>query len=219
MMPQACKVSFDEPLAFHFLRSRIMPYQFTTDMKNILVLSMLVSSVMICSCQRKDSAAEQQLAQRKVELDAREEALAERKGALDDREKTLDERQKALDQREKALAQKEKAAVTNPTDVEGQTSGPAQMQAVREAMVQQFAPTAPERAQAKAKKAEKESEIQQQSQRQLEEFQRERERVRQLKLTGAFMSGGAAYPAASATSPTPPPAEEATSPSPSQTPE
>src|SRR5437870_9253319 len=194
-------------------------YQFTTDMKNILVLSMLVSSVMICSCQRKDSAAQQQLAQRTVELDAREEALAERKTVLDGKEKALDERQKALDQREKALAQKEKAAVTNPTDVEGQTSGPAQMQAVREAMVQQFAPSAPERAQAKAKKAEKESEIQQQSQRQLEEFQRERERVRQLKLTGAFMSGGAAYPAASATSSTPPPAEEATSPSPSQTPE
>ncbi len=216
MMPQACKVSFDEPLAFHFLRSRIMPYQFTTDMKNILVLSMLVSSVMICSCERKDSAAQQQLAQRTVELDAREEALAERKGALDDREKTLDERQKALDQRQKALAQKEKAAVTNPTDVQGQTSGPAQMQAARDTITQQLSVRAPEPSQLRA---EKESEIQQQSQRQLEEFQRERERVRQLKLTGAFMSGGAAYPAASATSPTPPPAEEATSPSPSQTPE
>src|SRR5207245_8443777 len=99
----------------------------TTDMKNILVLSMLVSSVMICSCQRKDSAAQQQLAQRTVELDAREEALAERKTVLDGKEKALDESQNALDQREKALAQKEKAAVANPTDVQGQTSGPAQM--------------------------------------------------------------------------------------------
>ena len=191
-------------------------YQFTTDMKNILILSMLVSSMMICSCQRKDSAAQQQLAQRTVELDAREEALAERKTVLDGREKALDERQNALDQREKALAQKEKAAVTNPTDVQGQTSGPAQMQAERDRITQQLSVRAPEPSQLRA---EKESEIQQQSQRQLEEFQRERERVRQLKLTGAFMSGGAAYPAASATSPTPPPAEEATSPSPSQTPE
>src|SRR5213592_2889155 len=177
-------------------------YQFTTDMKNILILSMLVSSMMICSCQRKDSAAQQQLAQRTVELDAREEAL--------------DERQNALDQREKALAQKEKAAVTNPTDVQGQTSGPAQMQAERDRITQQLSVRAPEPSQLRA---EKESEIQQQSQRQLEEFQRERERVRQLKLTGAFMSGGAAYPAASATSPTPPPAQEDTSPIPSQTPE
>ena len=191
-------------------------YQFTTDMKNILVLSMLVSSVMICSCQRKDSAAQQQLAQRTVELDAREEALAERKTVLDGREKALDERQNALDQREKALAQKEKAAVTNPTDVQGQTSGPAQMQAERDRITQQLSVRAPEPSQLRA---EKESEIQQQSQRELEEFKAERERVRQLKLTGAFMSGGAAYPAASATSPTPPPAEEATSPSPSQTPE
>src|SRR5206468_2983831 len=180
-----------------------------TDMKNILILSMLVSSMMICSCQRKDSAAQQQLAQRTVELDAREEALAERKTVLDGREK-------ALDEREKALAQKEKAAVTNPTDVQGQTSGPAQMQAERDRITQQLSVRAPEPSQLRA---EKESEIQQQSQRQLEEFQRERERVRQLKLTGAFMSGGAAYPAVSATSPTPPPAEEATSPSPSQTPE
>ena len=191
-------------------------YQFTTDMKNILILSTLVSSMMICSCQRKDSAAQQQLAQRTVELDAREEALAERKGALDDREKTLDERQKALDQRQKALAQKEKAAVTNPTDVQGQTSGPAQMQAERDRITQQLSVRAPEPSQLRA---EKESEIQQQGQRQLEEFKAERERVRQLKLTGAFMAGGSANPAASATSPTPPPAEEATSPSPSQTPE
>ena len=191
-------------------------YQFTTDMKNILALSMLVSSMMICSCQRQESTAQQQLDQRKVELDAREEALAERKTVLDGREKTLDERQNALDKREKALAQKEQAARTNPTDVQGQTSGPAQMQAERDRITQQLSVRAPEPSQLRA---EKESEIQQQSQRQLEEFQRERERVRQLKLTGAFMSGGAAYPAASATSPTPPPAEEATSPSPSQTPE
>jgi hypothetical protein len=195
-------------------------YQFTTDMKKILVLSMLVSSVMICSCQKQESAAQQQqLAQRKVELDGREEALAERKTVLDGREKALDEREKALDQREKALAQKEKAAVTNPSDTQVQPPGPAEMQAARDTIMQQFAPTTQERAQAKAKKAEKESELQQQSQRELEEFKAERERVRQLKLTGAFMTGDAANPAASATSSTPPPAQEDISPNPSQTPE
>src|SRR5437763_4886862 len=187
-------------------------YQFTTDMKKILVLSMLVSSVMICSCQRQESAAQQQLAQRKVELDAREEALAERKTVLDGREKALDERQSALDQREKALAQKEKAAVTNPTDVQGQTSGPAQMQAERDRITQQLSVRAPDDAQLKAQKADKENERQLQSQRELEEFKAERERVRQLKLTGAFMAGGSANPAASTTSPTPPPAQEDTSP-------
>ena len=194
-------------------------YQFTTDMKKILVLSMLVSSVMICSCQRQESAAQQQLGQRKVELDAREEALAERKTVLDGREKALDERQSALDQREKALAQREQAAVTNPTDVQGQTSGPAQVQAERDRITQQLSVRAPDDAQLKAQKADKENERQLQSQRELEEFKAERERVRQLKLTGAFMAGGSANPAASTTSPTPPPAQEDTSPIPSQTPE
>jgi hypothetical protein len=192
-------------------------YQFTTDMKNILVLSMLVSSMMICSCQRQESAVQQQLDQRKVELDAREEALAERKTVLDGREKALDERQNALDQREKALAQKERAAGnarTNPTDVQGQT-----VNAERDSITQQLSASAPDRSQVEAQKAQKENERQQPSQRELEEFKAERERVRQLKLTGAFMAGGSANPAASTTSSTPPPAEEATSPSPSQTPE
>jgi len=184
-------------------------------MKKILVLSMLVSFVMICSCQKKDSAAEQQLAQRKVELDAREEALDERMNALNERVNALDERVKALAEKERATAN----ARTNPTDTQGQSPNPAQVQAERDSLVQQFSNSVPDHSQLKAEKAEKESEIQQQSQRQLEEFQQERERVRQLKLTGAWMSGGAVYPAASATSSTPPPTEEATSPSPSPSPE
>jgi galactokinase len=197
-------------------------YQLTTDMKKILVLPMLVSFVMICSCQRKESAAQQEFDQRKVELDGREEALAERKTVLDGREKALDERQNALDKREKALAQKERAAMnarTNPTDTQDQIPNPAQMQAERDRIIQQLSVRAPDDAQLKAQRAQKENERQQQSQRQLEEFKAERERVRQLKLTGAFMAGGSANPAASTTSSTPPPAEEATSPSPSQTPE
>jgi hypothetical protein len=38
---------------------------------------MLISLAMVCCCQKQDAAAEQQLAQRKAELDAREKALDE----------------------------------------------------------------------------------------------------------------------------------------------
>ena len=48
---------------------------------------MLIPLAMICSCQKQDSAAEQQLAQRKAELDTREKALDEREKALAEREK------------------------------------------------------------------------------------------------------------------------------------
>jgi hypothetical protein len=66
-------------------------------MKKIFLLSTLACFAAICSCQRQDSAAEAQLAQRKSELDARETALGER-------EKTLDARERALAEREKATA-------------------------------------------------------------------------------------------------------------------
>ena len=58
--------------------------QFTPDMKKLFTISMLVSFAMICSCQKQDSAAEQQLAQQKAKLDAREKALNERVNALDE---------------------------------------------------------------------------------------------------------------------------------------
>lgn len=190
-------------------------------MKNILVLLMLVSSVMICSCQKQDSTAQQQLDQRKVELDAREEALAERKTVLDGREKGLDERQKALEKREKSLAEKERAAMnarTNRTDTEGQTPGPAQLQAERQRVIQQFSTSAPDKAQLQAQKAEKEAEIQQQRG-QSQSLQEEKLRAIESKWHSSGTSSGAVYPAPAATSPPPAPAEEDTSPNPSQTPE
>ncbi|HEX4653289.1 MAG TPA: hypothetical protein VH227_03485 [Candidatus Udaeobacter sp.] len=61
-------------------------------MKKIFVLSALVCFVTICSCQKQDSTAEAQLAQRRSELDARETALGERAKALDARERALAER-------------------------------------------------------------------------------------------------------------------------------
>jgi hypothetical protein len=68
-------------------------------MKKLLALSMLIP-LMICSCQKQDAAAEQQLTQRKVDLDSREKAL--------------DEREKALEEREKAVAR----AAMIPSDVQ-----------------------------------------------------------------------------------------------------
>jgi hypothetical protein len=56
-------------------------------MKKFFVLSLLIPFALVCSCQKRDVMAEQQLAQRKTDLDAREKALDEREKALADREK------------------------------------------------------------------------------------------------------------------------------------
>jgi hypothetical protein len=55
-------------------------------MKKVFVLSLLILSLG-CTGQKRDTAAEQQLAQRKAELDAREQALDEREKALSARER------------------------------------------------------------------------------------------------------------------------------------
>ena len=64
-------------------------------MKKIFLVSIIVSLATLCSCQRQDSPAEAQLAQRKSELDARETALGERERTLDARERALAERENA----------------------------------------------------------------------------------------------------------------------------
>jgi len=114
---------------------------------------MLVSLAMVCSCQKKDSAAEQQLAQRKAELEARMEELSERLNSLN-------EKMNSLDQRVKELAEKEEAAAnarTNPTDVQGQTTDPAQLQAEEETMLQHLSTMFPKPPQLNA--AEKERQL------------------------------------------------------------
>jgi hypothetical protein len=58
-------------------------------MKKLFVLSMLIPFAMVCSSQKQDAAAEQQLAQRKAELDTCEKALGERENALAEREKAV----------------------------------------------------------------------------------------------------------------------------------
>ena len=177
----------------------------------IFIVSMLIAFAMICSCQKQNSAAEQQLAQRKTELDTREAAL--------------DEREKALVERERALAQRGKAAAnvrTIPPGVQGQTPDAAQIQAERDRRIQQLPPEfralIPDRSKMDSARAEKDRMIQERrAQTQLgpEDLQRQWQR----NLDKAKMSGKAVFPAAEATSPTPSPATEATSPSPSPTPE
>jgi TolA-binding protein len=187
---------------------------FAADMKKMFVLSMLISFAMICSCQKQDSAAEQQLAQRKTDLDAREEALAERKSALDEREKALGEREKSLAQREKAIAN----IRTIPSGIQGQTPDPEQAKAERDSRLQQLPPELrtliPPPSQVTAGDPAKQA---RRAPRQLgpEELQRQWEG----KLNKAKMSGEAVSPAAEAGSPTSSPAVEATSRSPSPTPE
>ena len=92
----------------------MQPITLAADMKKMSILSMLVSFAMICSCQKQDSAAEPQLAQRKTEVDARDTALIERLNALD--------------KKVKALAEKEQTTLnagTTATGAQGQTPDPA----------------------------------------------------------------------------------------------
>jgi uncharacterized protein (DUF3084 family) len=187
--------------------------QFTPDMKKLFALTMLISLAMICSCQKQDSAAEQQLVQRKAELDARETALNERENALVEREN-------ALAEKEKAMAN----ARTNPTSVQ-QTPDPAQVQAERDARIQQLPPEFQalihDQSQLNSAKDEKNRLEQEQS----EQIQNAREQA-QRNIPRKFeamqkwqMSGGAGSASAQASSPTPSPAEEDSSGSPSPTPQ
>jgi hypothetical protein len=193
---------------FHFLAPN---YRRSPDMKKIFILSMLIAFAMICSCQKQDSAVEQQLAQRKVELDAREEALAERKSALDERERALAERENAS-----------KNARTIARGAQGQTPDAAQIQAERDKRIQQLPPEfralIPDRSKLDAAKGEKDRRKQEGlAQRQLgpEDLQRQWQR----NLDKAKMSGKAVFPAVEAGSPTPSPAVEYSSPTPSPAPE
>ena len=102
-------------------------------MKKTLALSLLIPFALVCSCQKQDSTAEQQFAQRKTELDAREKAL--------------DEREKALAQRAKLVATPRIAPVpriapaapqrTVPPELKGLMADPSQLRTEREQRMQE----------------------------------------------------------------------------------
>jgi len=159
-------------------------------MKKMFFLSTLISFAMICSCQKQDSAAEQQLAQRKTELDAREEALVQR--------------EKAVDEREKAVAERERA-VANARIIQSQHQAPdaAQAEADRQRRIQQLPPELraliPDRSRIEAARAEKSAAAQQavRTQRSLEDAQKKK------GIGGAFASPAVEVPQADASSPSP----------------
>jgi hypothetical protein len=137
-------------------------------MKRIFVLSTFVCFATICACQKRDSAAETQLAQRKAELDTREKALKEREAALGQREearadsRVIQPGQQARNpadvkaEREKRLQQlppELRALIPNPGQVnsrnltkqreatrQNQTSDPEQAKAEQERRIQQLPP-------------------------------------------------------------------------------
>lgn len=104
------------------------------DMKKILVLSLLIPFVLVCSCQKQDSTAEQQLAQRKTELDAREKALDEREKALAERGRlVVKPRVAPVPRRAPAAPQR-----TIPPDLQGlMAEDPSQLRTEREQRMQE----------------------------------------------------------------------------------
>ena len=180
-------------------------------MKKMFLLSTLASFAIICSCQRQDSTADAQLAQRKSELDARETALGER-------EKTLDARERALAEREHATANT--STIRPELQSPRQIPNAAEAKTERDRRIQQLPPEfralIPDASQVKAESrrdkressdpAEAQAERDKSSlsnQRQLspEDLQREWQR----KLDQAKTSGAAMSPAAEDTLLTPSP--------------
>ncbi|MFL6499513.1 MAG: hypothetical protein ACJ8LL_02200 [Candidatus Udaeobacter sp.] len=141
---------------------------FAPDMKRLFVLSTFICFAMICACQKQDSAAEAQLAQRKTELDAREKALDEREKAIVEKENAMGNHRIIPSRRQarnpaEIEAEKEKRLQQVPpevralipdreqmsaarlrrqreTAVQGQTSDPEQAKAEREKRIQQLPP-------------------------------------------------------------------------------
>jgi hypothetical protein len=104
-------------------------------MKKKFALSLLVPLALVCSCQKQDSTAEQQLTERKTELDSREKAL--------------DEKEKGLEEREKLVAKPRVPSVpriappsaeprqTVPSELKGLVADPSQLRTEREARMQE----------------------------------------------------------------------------------
>jgi hypothetical protein len=139
-------------------------------MKKMFILLMLIASAMICSCQKQDSTAETQLAQRKTELDVREEALVQR-------EKAVDEREKAVAQRERTVAS------THIIQPQRQAPDAAQAEAERQRRIQQLPPELraliPDRSRIEAARAGKDRTAQEQA----VETQRTLEDARKKKMS------------------------------------
>jgi len=104
-------------------------------MKKTFALSALIPLALICSCQKQDSTAEQQLTQRKTELDAREKALDEREKALEEREKLVAKpRVPSVPRIAPAPAEPQR---TVPPELQGLIADPSQLRTVRDQRMQE----------------------------------------------------------------------------------
>src|SRR6266513_4001117 len=105
-------------------------------MKKAFFLSTVISFAVICACQKQDSAAEAQLAQRKAELDVREKALDEREKAVGEWEKAvaksriIQSRQRARNPAE-VEADREKRLQQLPPELRALVPNPAQVDSAR----------------------------------------------------------------------------------------
>ena len=165
-------------------------------MKKIFVLSVLTSVAVICACQKKDSAAEEQLTQLKTQPGGPEQKLAERLNSLE-------QKVNRLDQSVKELAEKQNAPInarTNLTDVQNRPSDSAQIQAENEKMIQEFSAMISHASQVTAGDPAKQERP---GQRQLGPEDLQRQWQDKTK-----MSGKAVFPAAEATAPSPSPNPE-----------
>jgi hypothetical protein len=174
-------------------------------MKKFWVLSVIIAFAMICSCQKQDSAAEQQLPQRKTEVDARDTALIERLNALDEKVDALDKKVKTLSEKGQTTfnAGTTDTGVQGHTAVQGQTPDPAEVTAERDRAIQQFRALLPNPSRVRAGDPAKPGRP---GARQLgpEDLQRQW----QQNLDKAQMSGKAVSPAVEASSPIPSPTPE-----------
>jgi peptidoglycan hydrolase CwlO-like protein len=102
-------------------------------MEKTFVLCLLIPFAMVCSCQKQDSTAQQQLAQRKTELDGREKALDEREKALVEREKLVAKpRVRSVPRIAPAEPQR-----TVPPELKGLMADPSQLRTEREQRIQE----------------------------------------------------------------------------------
>ena len=158
-------------------------------MKGIFVLSTFICFATICACQKQDSAAEAQLAQRKAELDTREKAL--------------DEQEKALNEREKAITRFRAI----PSDLQSRRPAvdPEQVRAAREKRIQQLPPELraliPDRSSLDARTAEKDRATQDRTER-LRRIEEERKK-KMSAITSPNADSSDTQPGSASLSPTP----------------
>jgi hypothetical protein len=93
-----------------------------------------MSLATICSCQKQDSTAEQELAKRRAERGTTEKALTEKMDALNERISVLDAKVNAVAEAQKTTA----SARAIPAPAQNRTPDPVQLQAARQQAMQQL---------------------------------------------------------------------------------